>query len=50
MVGSTADLALARKLGADALIAKPFEADELIAALHDLLLPACRITELAFAA
>ena len=50
MVGRTDDLALARKLGADALIAKPFEADELIAALHDLLLPDCRITELAFAA
>ena len=39
----------ANKLGADALIAKPFEAEDVLHVLTDQLLPECRLPELAFA-
>ena len=42
-------LSSANKLGADALIAKPFEAEDVLHVLHDQLLSECRIPELAFA-
>ena len=40
--------ALAARLRVDALIAKPFEADDLMAVLHDVLVPKRRLPELIF--